>query len=175
MSVTLYSFIKCVQYQVWEHCITLLLAFQDFQCNRKAFFVRGYNVIFHRASAGKGLSSMKQTTSNLRMCTLPHATQFVWNMLRRVQQLQICIQETSKLAVLKRTWPNIAMPYKTALQSNAAGRLAILLEMSGVRSNIALFLSKTLFPKHSELERIHTLHHPIEIHLPCNIIWNVVT
>ena len=149
----------------WEHCITLLLALQDVQCNRKAFFVRGYNVIFHRASAGKGLSSMKQTTSNLRMCTLPNATQFVWFMLRRVQQLQICIQETSKLAVLK----------PTALQSNAAGRLAILHERSGVRSNIALFFPKTLFPMHSELERIHTLHHPIEIHLPCNTIWNVVT
>jgi hypothetical protein len=65
----------------WEHCITLLLALQDVQCNRKAFFVRGYNVIFHRASAGKGLSSSKQTTSNLRMCTLLHATQFVWKML----------------------------------------------------------------------------------------------
>ena len=81
------------------------------------------------------------------MCTLLHATQFVWNMLRRVQQLQICIQETSKLAVLKRTWPKIAMPYKTALQSNAAGRLAILFERSGVRSNIALFLFKDTVPK----------------------------
>ena len=47
----------------WEHCITLLLALQDVQCNRK------------------GLSSSKQTTSNLRMCTLLHATQFVWKML----------------------------------------------------------------------------------------------